>query len=519
MKMDWGKIFEKKEVKILAVVLAIALFLIFVKHLSFGIEFVGGVRIPIMLSQPVTATTMSQIISTIQSRINEYGLSQANVYSVGDQEVIVEIPQAGPDAVKNIETILQEQGNFEAIIDGQVALRGNDVIAVGGANQESTPSTTGSNQWSLGFMVGSAGAQQFAKAAYGKVNYPVYLFLDRPSKAVIIEDKNTFNPTPTILNALKKQGDDIQLFYSQDLLNETSSFLSSNFSTVILSKTAPSDVLAFLEQNNYSTVINASKRIVLVNDSEMLPVVDSQGDLEQWPAIGLLSAPLLSAGVTNGYPSNLYQISGTAVGATRQQQEAYAENQIKILKSVIGGGKLPVNTLVESSYSISPSLGSQFLTYSLAALILAIIVVSLIIVARYRKPVLIIPIILTNLFEIIILISILGTFGTISISAMAGVIALIGSGVDNQIVITDELLKGSKEQKIEEAKNYKEKLAKAFFIVFTTAGVAIAGMLPLLVSGIVQITGFALATILGVIIGVLVTRPAYGILVETLVVE
>ena len=110
--MDFGKIFEKREMKILLVILAISLFLIFVKHLSFGIEFVGGVRIPIMLSQPVSASTMSQVINTIQSRINEYGLSQANVYSVGDQQVMVEIPQAGPGAVNNIETILQEQGNF-----------------------------------------------------------------------------------------------------------------------------------------------------------------------------------------------------------------------------------------------------------------------------------------------------------------------------------------------------------------------------------------------------------------------
>ena len=404
------------------------------------------------------------------------------------------------------------------MFDGQVALQGSDIIAVGGPNQESTPSSSGSNQWSLGFMVDSAGAQQFAKAAYGKVNYPVYLFLDRPSNAAIIEDKNSFISTPTILNSLKQQGNDIPLFYSQDLLNETSSFISGNFSTVVLGNSTSADIVSFLEANNYSTSINASRRIVFVNDSSMIPVVDSQGDLEQWPAIGLLSAPLLSAGVTNGYPSTLYQISGTAVGTTSQQQEAYAENQIQVLKSVIGGGRLPVNTLVESSYSISPSLGSQFLFYSFVALFIAILVVSLIIIARYRKIVLIIPIIITNLFEITILLSILGTFGTISISAMAGVIALIGSGVDNQIVITDELLRGSKQQEIQ-SKNSKERLARAFFIVFTTAGVAIAGMLPLLLSGIVQITGFALSTILGVIIGVLVTRPAYSVLVENLAVE
>ena len=145
------------------------------------------------------------------------------------------------------------------------------------------------------------------------------------------------------------------------------------------------------------------------------------------------------------------------------------------------------------------------------SIFLALLVVAIIIVIRYRSISLVFPILFTNIIEITILLAILGGFGVLDLSAMAGVIALIGTGVDNQIIITDEMLK---KKTGEQEQSTKQKMEKAFFIVFTTAGIALASMLPLFLSGIVEVMGFALATMLGVIIGVAVTRPAYGAIIE-----
>ena len=60
----------------------------------------------------------------------------------------------------------------------------------------------------------------------------------------------------------------------------------------------------------------------------------------------------------------------------------------------------------------------------------------------------------------------------------------------------------------------REKVGRAFTIIFTTAGVAIVAMLPLLLSGVVEISGFALSTIIGVLIGIFITRPAFGVLIQ-----
>ena len=60
------------------------------------------------------------------------------------------------------------------------------------------------------------------------------------------------------------------------------------------------------------------------------------------------------------------------------------------------------------------------------------------------------------------------------------------------------------------------KIKRAFSIVFMSAGTLIFAMLPLLFMGLGILKGFAITTILGVIIGVFITRPAYAEIVDWL---
>jgi preprotein translocase subunit SecD len=92
---------------------------------------------------------------------------------------------------------------------------------------------------------------------------------------------------------------------------------------------------------------------------------------------------------------------------------------------------------------------------------------------------------------------------------MAGIIAAIGVGVDAQIVITDELLKKT-------SGTQQERLENAFGIITTNVTVAIFAMVPLLFSGMVEIIGFAISTILGALLGLLISRPSYAALVQNI---
>ena len=86
----------------------------------------------------------------------------------------------------------------------------------------------------------------------------------------------------------------------------------------------------------------------------------------------------------------------------------------------------------------------------------------------------------------------------------------IGVGVDAQIVITDELLKRDKLRK-------EEKMDHAFSIIKTNVMVATLSMTPLLFSGLVEVIGFAISTIMGSLLGYLLTRPAYAAIVGKII--
>ena len=159
---------------------------------------------------------------------------------------------------------------------------------------------------------------------------------------------------------------------------------------------------------------------------------------------------------------------------------------------------------IESKTTISAPLGQDFLRMSLIGGGIAVLVVALVVAIRYREWKIVLPVLFESACELIILIAIIGSF-TIDLGAFAGIIAAVGTSVDDQIVITDELLKpkGTKSQKIK----------RAFSIVTLTRTVAIVSMLPLLFSGITEVMGFATSTLIGALLGLLVSRRAFAAII------
>ena len=103
----------------------------------------------------------------------------------------------------------------------------------------------------------------------------------------------------------------------------------------------------------------------------------------------------------------------------------------------------------------------------------------------------------------------------LDLAALAGIIVAAGTGVDDQIVITDETL----HERDAKSLTWKEKLKKAFFIIFVAYAATVVAMIPLLFAGAGLLKGFAFTTIVGVSFGVLITRPAFAAVVEWLVRE
>ncbi|MBU1197895.1 hypothetical protein KJ765_05300 [Candidatus Micrarchaeota archaeon] len=538
--MSATQLLKNRRIQLVIVAVALALVLVAVNGLNLGIEFKGGVRIPISIisEQDLTSDQMTDTIETLKQRINKFGLSQSIVRPLGGKEIIVEIPQADASVIRSVERILRQQGRFEAVVDGNVGLEGTDIVqnAVGGPSGELIIPQGTTAQWELNFASSRAGGERFAQAAEGKENYPVYMYLDRPRNTAILVDAENLQQgvnfaarqdlEEAIEDLTEIEGDKLLVLFVENQSSEplAERIVDENKTEVIIGKSLAeerSDLIQTLKNAGFTDDPTAAEnRIVVKDDKDMIiNSYDSQirgRIVNEWKAIGLISAPVLSAGLADGYVSQFYSVTGSVSGVTEQDAQKNALGEIKLLKSVISGGKLPVSTVLGSAYVVAPSLGEQFLMFSAIAIFTAIIAVMGLIVWRYRRMDLLVPIILVNLVEIVLTTSFIGIFGTLDLAAVAGIVAIIGSGVDDQIIITDEVLRkrDDEEDELAHGRGLKDRIGKAFFIIFTVAGVAIVSMLPLLLSGIVEVMGFALATIVGIVLGVGLTRPAFGVIVE-----
>ena len=205
------------------------------------------------------------------------------------------------------------------------------------------------------------------------------------------------------------------------------------------------------------------------------------------------------------------QISGPGTGSTQQEGITNTLQNMKRLQTIIITGSLPVKLEVAKMDTISPTLGQEFLDNILLVGGLAILAVIVVVLLRYRRIKIIIPMVATLFSELVLILGFASLVGwNLDLAAIAGIIIVIGTGVDHLIVITDETLGR------EVVYDWKKRIKNAMFIVMGAYLTTMAGMLPLLWAGAGLLKGFALTTIAGISFGVLVARPAYAAVVEIL---
>ena len=181
-------------------------------------------------------------------------------------------------------------------------------------------------------------------------------------------------------------------------------------------------------------------------------------------------------------------------------------------------------------------MGKQFKIQMVIAGLIALLAVAGMIFYRYRERRIVLPMVTTSFSEVIMMLGVWAVAGwQLDLASLAGIIMVIGTGVDQLVIITDELMKGGEaaastaERSIKEraaeaaekagvgkvavatsSKVYLTRLSRAFMIILGAAATTVVAMLPLLVMGFGALTGFALIIILGVIMGTFIARPAYG---------
>ena len=208
-------------------------------------------------------------------------------------------------------------------------------------------------------------------------------------------------------------------------------------------------------------------------------------------------------------------ISGPGTGGS--ESDAYQDALVGMnkLQTMLITGSLPMKLNIVKLDTISPILGRNFINNSILIGFLAIFVVGAVVFARYRKLKIVIPMIVTSFCEVFLILGFAALAQwRLDIAAIAGIIAAVGTGIDHQIIITDEVLKGA-----ERYINWKQKIKSAFFIIMSAYFTTLVAMTPLLMAGAGLLRGFALTTIVGITVGVLITRPAFAAVIEVLLEE
>lgn len=248
------------------------------------------------------------------------------------------------------------------------------------------------------------------------------------------------------------------------------------------------------------------------------------------------------------------------IPASQQTPEGREKARLEAdrIRTILKSGSLDASIRVESKTELGSSLGNEFMKVSTISIALSLVAVALLVFARYRKPKIALPLFITGSSEVFILLGLwFSTFGELTLSAVAGIIAAVGTGVDDQIIITDESGR-------ERVRDWKKRMKTAFFVIFTSAASTIGAMVPIIspafanlmvglaglglvgynrYSGnsnphyfaigvfavlvaavsyplagtgdaLVSIRGFATTTIVGILIGIAITRPAYSKILE-----
>jgi len=216
---------------------------------------------------------------------------------------------------------------------------------------------------------------------------------------------------------------------------------------------------------------------------------------------------LISSGL-RGQVTTQISIQGSGTGNTREEAIKDARVNMNKLQTVLLTGSLPYKLNIEKIDTISPVLGDDFVNILLLAGASSIVLVSIIIFARYRRFKASLALLLTSFSELVVILGFAALIKwNLDLPSIAGILATIGTGVDQQIVILDEAEKGK-------TTSLKDRMKRARFVVVAAYFTSLVSLLPLYSAGAGLLKGFAITTIIGITAGVFITRPAFSDIIK-----
>ena len=477
------------------------------KTLQFGIDIEGGTRVLLKPTEAVNKEQMAETIKTLENRINFYGLKEVKINTLGSDVIQIEMAGATGDDIREF---LAKQGKFAAKLT-YIARFSDDKTSLKISNRTYELSL---NKDGL-----------------------VFDGQDYRINDTLIIDNETFRLVATKNNTALFY---VDLFTGDDITNVLTDSQNSGIQAVgegyyefrfgIQVSKNGADRFAKITKGQPVTKVSGADRYI---ESKMLLFLDDKQITDLNIGSSVAGQSLTRAVIT-----------GNEIGF-----EAASREKLR-LESTLRSGKLPVRLEIEKVDTITQTAGKDLVNSTIFVALASIVAVGLVVAYRYRDYKIVLPMILISLSEIVIVVGmatsqvlaaavilvaivigfwkreVVGVVGwvtllvmlmvastvaisawTIDIPVIAGLIAILGTGVNQMIIMTDQLFK-------ERGKTLLDRHKSAMSIIWSSAAIVVFAMIPLILGGVGALKGFAIATIVGVLVGILVTRPAYAAIIE-----
>ncbi|MFH1752426.1 MAG: hypothetical protein ABH821_05835 [archaeon] len=521
------------KILLLIILLVVSIASISFNGLKYGIDFKGGTLFQIHLARDVVGVEeMSQVTTTLTQRLDWTGLKDTRVTSWGQDFVLAQIAETDPVKVQRLEELLQRQGKFESILDNNVVFTGADILSVPKDTAKGYGFRQAENgfQWQMPFILSDSAARRFAEAAFHQCSVvgfnqetgkeytckESYFFIDRPIESIIVMSQGQYLLEQT-LPRVPELPDGAGTIQAVDLL-ESADLPLVTFNDIYFTEEELQELrtlslthgTALIQPDTHKDI----KDSLIGLGFTLREVEEDSSKPWLWVVTGLKSVISLSEGITNEDSLTVndpnFEIFYNLVITGYASTPAEAQERLQNLSILLESGSLPVPVESISVETISPFLGREFLFNALLVGLIALLVVALVIYIRYRIVKLVIPILITGLSEVILILGFASAISwSLDLAAVTGILAAVGTGVDDQIIITDELTRDKREKT---SGSLLSKIKVAFFIIFAAAATTIATMFPIILFGfgLGKLVGFAITIIVGVLIGVFITRPAFS---------
>jgi preprotein translocase subunit SecD len=501
-------------------------------NIKLGIDFEGGTVMQLELQEEVTPDEIARIGHIISKRADPSGLMNISVTPIGKKFIVIKMPESDPEKLELIESRIRQQGKFEATLNGEVLFTGDEIQKVLRTTTSYGLFQAGPNvvEWRLPFILNEKASRSFTTKTFhqcsetftpqGAVTYTcekTFFFLDKP-EALIVTSEDQYEADKELFLV----GDLFQNIPQDTDIEEL--IEDSNLFVIVAGETLDKEILASALTTTSTAFVSADVTNEVIVELEEFGFTVTKTEYDSpwiWNALGARQVISLTENITNEDlldPSQAELISTLVISGRRDDGET-ARADLEELTILLESGSLPTPVKSISKETISPSLGESFKGLILMMGIVAFIIVALVVTLRYRNAKLAIPIFIIGASEVLINLGFITIIQwPLDLAAFAGLIAAIGTGVDSEIVITDEVM-GRKDKA---SMSLIKRIKTALFIIMTAAFTIIGVMGPIVLfsrsfPGIDKLYGFAVVAIAGALIGAFITRPAFTKIIEKIV--